>query len=183
MHFITHAKQIAMKTSELTQTEYFEYYKPYVALVGDLSLVAALENGLVETKRFFNDIIPSEKHLYQYSIGKWTPKEILLHLIDTERVFCYRAMFFARDQGSSLGGFDENIFGVNCNANGRTMVDLLIEYIAVRSASICLFQSFDKAALKQGGMANNQPLSARAAGFIICGHEIHHKNVIKERYL
>lgn len=182
MLFITHAKQIAMKTSELTQIEYFEYYKPYVALVGDLSLVAALENGLVETKRFFNEM-PSEKHLYQYSTGKWTPKEILLHLIDTERVFCYRAMFFARDQGSSLGGFDENIFGANCNANGRTMEGLLNEYIAVRSASICLFQSFDEVALKQGGMANNQPLSARAAGFIICGHEIHHKNVIEERYL
>ncbi|MFT5238869.1 MAG: hypothetical protein ACI9M9_002486, partial [Flavobacteriaceae bacterium] len=84
-----------MKRSELSQTEYFQYYKPYVNLVDDIPLIEALERGLLNTKEFFESIA-QEKQLYQYDQGKWTPKEILLHLIDTERVFCYRALYFAR---------------------------------------------------------------------------------------
>lgn len=171
-----------MKPSEITQSEYFAYYKPYIDLVGDIQLIQALEKGLMNTKEFFASI-PQEKELHQYEEGKWTPKEILLHIIDTERVFCYRAMYFARDEGSTLGGFDENVFGANCEANGRALEDLINEYIAVRTASIRLFESFSDAALKRGGKANNNVLSVRAAGFIICGHEIHHIKVIEERYL
>ena len=171
-----------MKPSELTQTEYFEYYKPYVDLVDDIPLIEALEKGLMNTKEFFESI-SQEKELYQYGQGKWTPKEILLHLIDTERVFCYRALYFARAEGSAIEGFDENIFGANCQANGRTLDDLLKEFFVVRMATICLFESFSEVVLKRGGMANNNMLSVRAAGFIICGHELHHKKVIEERYL
>ena len=171
-----------MKPSELTTTEYFEYYKQYIDLVGDTPLIKALERGLMTTKEFFESI-PETKQLYQYDDGKWTPKEILLHLIDTERVFCYRALYFARAEGSNVEGFNENIFGANCEANSRTLDDLLKEFFTVRTASICLFESFSEVVLKRGGMANNNVLSVRAAGFIICGHEIHHKKVIQERYL
>ena len=171
-----------MKPSELKQTEYFHYYKPYIDLVDDISLIEALAVGLMNTKKFF-ELIPKDKELYQYEKGKWTPKEILLHLIDTERVFSYRALYFARYEGSSVAGFDENIFGANCEANDRTLEDLLKEYVAVRKATIVLFESFSEVVLKRGGMANNNPLSVRAAGCIICGHEIHHAKVIEERYL
>jgi len=171
-----------MKRSELTQTEYFQYYKPYIDLVDDISLVEALDRGLMNTKKFF-EMIPPEKQMYSYDQGKWSPKEILLHIIDTERVFCYRALYFSRADGSNIEGFDENVFGENCEANGRTMDDLLTEFIAVRTATICLFHSFSNAILKRKGKANDNVLSVRAAGFIICGHEIHHKNVIRERYL
>ena len=124
-----------MKASGLTQTEYFQYYKQYVDLVGDVSLIQALESGLTNTRAFFQSI-PQEKQLHQYEHGKWTPKEILLHIIDTERVFCYRAMYFARAEGSNIGGFDENVFGANCEANCRSLDSLLKEFTAVRTATI-----------------------------------------------
>ena len=171
-----------MKPSELTQTEYFQYYKAYVDLVDDIPLMEALGRGLMNTKEFFESI-STEKQLHQYGQGKWTPKEILLHLIDTERVFCYRALYFARAEGSNIEGFDENTFGKNCEANSRTLDDLLKEYVVVRTSTISLFESFSEVVLKRGGMVNNNILSVRAAGFIICGHEIHHKKVIEERYL
>jgi hypothetical protein len=175
-------KLIKMKPSELKPTEYFAYYKPYIDLVDDIPLIEALERGLTRTKEFFASI-PNNKQLHQYAEGKWTPKEVLLHIIDTERVFSYRALYFARSEGSSVAGFDENIFGVNCEANGRSLDDLLKEYVAVRKATILLFESFSEIVLKRGGVANDNPLSVRAAGCIICGHEIHHTKVVEERYL
>jgi hypothetical protein len=171
-----------MKATEILPTEYFEYYKQYVDLVDDLPLVDALRKGHSETVEFF-ETLPESKHHFQYANGKWTPKEILLHVIDCERVFAYRALYFARDENGDLRGFDENTFGKNCNANTRTMDDLLEEYTAVRNASICLFKSFDDTVLKRGGKANNNQLSVRACGFIICGHEKHHRRIIEERYL
>ena len=154
-----------MKPSDLTTDEYFNYYKQYVDLVDDIPLIEALQIGRIDTAKFF-ETIPEVKLLFQYSEGKWTPKEILLHLIDV-----------------SLEGFDENEFGKNCNANDRSMDDLLKEYIAVRTATIYLFESFSDSVLTKGGMANNNSLSVRACGFIICGHEKHHRKIIEERYL
>jgi hypothetical protein len=171
-----------MKPSDLTATEYFKYYKQYVDLVDDVTLLEALQTGLINTSKFF-DTIPKVKLLFQYTEGKWTPKEILLHLIDAERVFSYRALYFARAANSSLEGFDENEFGANCNANDRTLDDLLKEYKAVRTTTIHLFESFNNSVLKKGGIANNNSLSVRACGFIICGHEKHHRKIIEERYL
>jgi hypothetical protein len=171
-----------MKPSDLIITEYFEYFKQYIDLVDDIALVDALENGLVNTSKFFESL-PESKLLYKYAEGKWTPKEILVHLIDTERVFCYRALYFARAEGSTLEGFDENIFGANCNANNRTIDNLLEEFSAVRVATICLFKSFSKDVLKRGGLASNKKLTVRAAGFIICGHELHHIKFIRDHYL
>lgn len=171
-----------MKPSDLTSTEYFKYYKQYVDLVDDVSLSEALQTGLINTTKFF-ETIPEGKLLFQYAEGKWTPKEILLHLIDAERAFSYRALYFARAANAHLEGFDENEFGKNCNANNRRIDDLLKEYIAVRTATIYLFASFSDLVLKKGGMANNNPLSVRACGFIICGHEKHHRKIIEERYL
>ena len=171
-----------MKPSDLTTDEYFNYYKQYVDLVDDIPLIEALQIGRIDTAKFF-ETIPEVKLLFQYSEGKWMPKEILLHLIDTERAFSYRALYFARSANGSLEGFDENEFGKNCNANDRSMDDLLKEYIAVRTATIYLFESFSDSVLTKGGMANNNSLSVRACGFIICGHEKHHRKIIEERYL
>ena len=171
-----------MKPSDLTTTEYFNYYKRYIDLVDDIPIIDALERGLIETSEFYITM-PEAKLLHQYAVGKWTPKKILLHLIDTERVFCYRALYFARAEGSAIEGFDENIFAANCHANSRSLNDLLKEFFAVRTATICLFKSFNDVELKRGGLANNNKLSARAAGFIICGHELHHIEFIKDHYL
>jgi len=171
-----------MKASEILNTEYFSYYKQYVDLVDDFPLLKAFRVGLTSTSKFFESL-PQEKLLYQYAEGKWTPKEILLHLIDTERVFYYRALYFARHAGSSLEGFDENVFAANGGANKRALDDLIKEYVSTRNYTIDLFTSLNNETLRNGGIANGNPLSVRSIAFIICGHEIHHRRIIEERYL
>jgi len=171
-----------MKPSEINTSEHQAYFKPYIDKVSEINLLDALQLGAKETLSFFESI-PLSKMDYRYSEGKWTIKDILLHIVDVERVFSYRALSFARAENSNLEGFDENVYAENAQANTRTMADLLEEYLAVRDASILLFSSFSEEALKRFGKANNAILSIGAAGFIICGHEIHHVQIIKERYL
>ena len=171
-----------MKISEIKSTEYHPYFKTYMNKAGDMHLLDALRIGAKETISYFESI-PEAKLSYRYSEGKWTVKDILLHLVDTERVFCYRALSFARSKNSNLVGFDENIYVDSAKANNRSITELLAEYNAVRNATILLFDSFSNDDLKGEGKASDAVLSVRAAGFIICGHENHHKQVIKERYL
>lgn len=171
-----------MKSSQLIPSEYNPYYGEYIDLVKDTSLMEALINGLKNIQSFFVSL-PKEKLDYRYAEGKWTPKDILQHITDTERVFAYRALYFTRSSDANLVGFDENIFAENAQALTKTLTDLLEEYIAVRTATICLFKNLNEKHLSCIGTANGSEMSVRAAGFIICGHEIHHCNIIKERYL
>lgn len=171
-----------MQSSHIVQSEFQSFYRVYIDLVEDTSLQEALNIGLEDIHSFFKNI-PKEKLDFQYAVGKWTPKDILQHISDTERVFAYRALYFARSLGANLEGFDENIFAENAQAGTKTLTEILNEYINVRSASISLFKSFNDDQLKNIGTANGNVMSVRAAGFIICGHAIHHCNIIKERYL
>ncbi|PKA84088.1 DinB family protein [Ulvibacter sp. MAR_2010_11] len=171
-----------MKVSDLSQTEFSAYFERYLAQVAGIDLLVALETGLASMQSFFK-AIPEDKLEFRYAEGKWTPKDILLHLIDCERVFCYRALQFARAENVSLSGFDENEFADNSNANTRSRENLLDEYAAVRKASLLLFRSFNDETLLRTGKSSNNVLSVRAAGFIIAGHEKHHCQIITERYL
>lgn len=173
---------MASKRSQVTPEECGSYFYTYVELTEDLELKDALEKGMVETRSFF-DRIPKDSWNYRYAEGKWTPLEILLHIIDTERIFAYRALRFARSENSDLPGFDQDEFADNSYASSRTMPDLINEYVAVRMANISLFGSFNDETLRRMGRASNNAMSVRAAGFIICGHENHHIKIIKERYL
>ncbi|WP_263649826.1 DinB family protein [Rasiella rasia] len=169
-------------TSPLTSNEYNEYYKRYIDLAISAPLLEGLATGMLETHEFFESI-PNEKLEFRYAEGKWTPKQILLHIIDTERVFAYRALQFSRASNVEIKGFDQDEFAANSNADNRSQDSLLKEYMAVRTSSILLFKSFNEATLKRMGEASNFPLSVRASGYIICGHEKHHIKIIKERYL
>lgn len=171
-----------MRPTQLNSSEHNSYYRQYIDLVEDIPLLSALKLSKSRTQSFFQNI-PKQKLEYRYAENKWTPKDILQHIIDTERVFGYRALYFSRDQSADLRGFDENQFAANTHANTRTIDDLLNEYLVVRNATLSLFNSFDDNQLKSIGMANNSKMSVRAAGFIICGHEMHHCNIINERYL
>ncbi len=171
-----------MTPTKIQTSEYNPYYKRYIDLVEILPLPEALAKGLESTQSFF-DSLPPEKWHYRYAEGKWTPKDILQHITDTERVFAYRALYFARSSNAKLKGFDENLFAENALANNRSVESLLEEYLAVRKATICLFKHFNLNQLKQIGMANGNNMSVAALGFVICGHEIHHCNIISERYL
>lgn len=171
-----------MKSTQMIPSEYNPYYRAYIDLVENTSLLDALINGLEGIQSFFADI-PKEKLDYRYAEGKWTPKDILQHITDTERVFAYRALYFARSNNANLAGFEENTFAKNAHAENKTLSELLEEYIAVRTATIYLFKNFNDIQLMSIGTANGSKMSVRAAGFIICGHEIHHCDIIKERYL
>jgi len=171
-----------MHPSNILPSEYNPYYKHYIELVENINLVDALEKGLNTTTAFFKNL-PNNKWNHQYAVGKWTPKDILQHIADTERVFTYRALYFARSNNVELKGFDENIFAENALACGKTVEALLQNYVAVRMATLNLFKNFDEIQLKRVGQANGSFMSVRAAGFVICGHEIHHCKIITERYL
>jgi len=171
-----------MYPSKILTSEFNTYFKTYLDQLNELPLIEALANGASETNGLFRSL-PEQLHEYRYEDNKWTPKEILLHIIDAERAFSYRALFIARTDNANLEGFDENIFAENSNANERSMSNLLKEYNSVRAATINLFESFSDETLARTGKANGNTFSVRVAGFLTCGHEIHHRKVIKARYL
>ncbi|HAT67606.1 MAG TPA: damage-inducible protein DinB [Flavobacteriaceae bacterium] len=168
--------------SEITSSEYAPFYEGYINKSKGIEIVNGLEMGLYKTEAFFESI-PIQKLEYRYAEGKWTPKEILLHLIDSERVFAYRALFISRATTVEIQGFDQDEFVKNSNANSRDIIGLLEEYITVRKSSISLFSSFSNETMTKMGKANDSNVSIRAIGRIILGHEIHHTTILKERYL
>jgi hypothetical protein len=166
----------------LSTNEYNSYYKSYIERASKKTIIEGLKDNLEKVVDFFK-AIPSEKHEYSYASGKWTIKDVLLHLIDTERVFAYRALRISRYDKTSLSGFEQDDYVLNGFANNRSLESLLDEYIAVRKSTIALYSSFNAGALLQLGEASGYPISVRALGYIITGHENHHCDIIKERYL
>ncbi|MDQ3049724.1 MAG: DinB family protein [Bacteroidota bacterium] len=126
--------------------------------------------------------IPDNKWNYSYSPGKWTVKEVLLHLTDCERIFAYRALRFARNDKTELSGFDEDEYAPNSNAAKRSDVSIIEEYKAVRAATLTLFEYCDKEMLSRTGYANGHEFSVQMVGAIIAGHELHHFQILKDRY-
>ncbi len=172
-----------MKISQLQPDEYGQFYANYLAQVSDeYNLVEELEISVHRLVKFVREI-PMDKFDYRYAEGKWTIKDILLHLIDAERIFAYRALRFARNDKTELPGFEENSYVDEANANKRSIQDLLTELLVVRQASLSLFKSFSEEQLLRKGIASNNPISVRALGFIIIGHQNHHQKVFEERYL
>lgn len=127
--------------------------------------------------------IYSEKQMFQYAEGKWTIKEIVQHLIDTERVFNYRALRISRKDSIDLAGFDEKYFVTNPNANERVYNDLVEEFSIIRKSTILLYQSFSENTLLEKGKVSGNIMSVRVLSFIASGHVLHHLNVINHRYL
>lgn len=168
--------------SDITAKEYKPYYELYLNRVSATTeLFEALEQK-EELIEFFNSI-PVEKHEFRYASEKWTPKQILQHLIDTERIFVNRALRFARADFTELPGYDENHYAEQCYSNLRSIKDLLEEFKAVRTSSICLYKSFSDGVFINIGQASGGPFSVRSIPFILCGHQKHHIRIIKERYL
>jgi uncharacterized damage-inducible protein DinB len=167
---------------DLSETEYAEFYANYIKLAGAKDLISGITSSFENTLSFLKSI-PEEKLEYSYQEGKWTIKDVIQHIIDTERIFAYRALRFARKDKTPLPAFDENSYALKANGVKRTREDLLNEYQAVREATLLLFKSMDKEMLMQIGIASNVNMSVRAIGFVTIGHEKHHCQVIKSRYL
>ena len=166
----------------ISHDEFNHYYLPYIQLAANQDIVLGLKENVISVVDFYQNI-PSEKLEHAYAEGKWTPKDILLHIIDTERVFVYRAMRIARQDKTEMVGFEQDDYVDAGKANNRTINSLIEEYKTVRNATIALFDSFSDEELKSIGKANGSTVSVRALGFIITGHENHHNNVIREHYL
>jgi uncharacterized damage-inducible protein DinB len=163
--------------------EYAPYAIQYIGLLPDDGLILRhLRDNLRATRELVLSL-PEEALLFRYAPGKWTIKEILVHLSDDERIYSYRALRFARRDATELPGFEQDDFVVHSRADERDVRDILRELAAVREATIALFKSFDEEALLRSGVANGTVMSVRAAVYHIAGHELHHVNIIKERYL
>ncbi len=172
-----------MKPSDLSTDEYASYYGTYIGQVSEeYSLTEELEISVHRFVKFVQNI-PMDKFDYRYAEGKWTIKDIIQHIIDAERIFAYRALRFARNDQSPLASFDENIYVDEANAVKRSIQDLLTELAIVRQASLSLFKSFSDEELIRKGIASNNPMSVRALGFVIIGHQNHHERIFQERYL
>jgi uncharacterized damage-inducible protein DinB len=158
------------------------YFATYINKVTDDDVTEAFRNqkGVVDT---FFDNIDEEKANASYAAGKWTLKELLQHLIDTERIFAYRSLCIARKEMNSLPGFDENEYAANSQANSRSWKSLVEEFKLVRRSTEMLFDSFNEEMINQPGFSNNNRVTVNALGFITVGHLVHHIGVIKERYL
>ena len=171
-----------MNVKELKSSEYFEFYSTYISKVDDKELIEGLIQNKKSVVAFLNSI-DSKLYDFKYAYDKWTIKELIQHTIDTERIFSARALRIARNDATSLPGFSQDEFNPNSGANNRTKEELICDYKASRINTISLFQSFSDEMLLRVGNASDHKLSARAAGFIIIGHENHHIQILKERYL
>ncbi|MBW8241526.1 DinB family protein [Muricauda oceani] len=171
-----------MVLSELPSSEYNPFYHTYIMALGNVDLLEELKNGKTELLSVLEEM-PEDRLHYAYAEGKWSLAEALVHMLDTERIFQYRALCIARNDKTPLPGFDQDDYVPFSNAVNRSKMDLIAEYKAVREATICLFDSFDDGALERIGIASGSKMSVRALGFIISGHQAHHVRVIRERYL
>ena len=168
----------------ILKNEYTPYFEQYLQLVSKEG--KSIIEYLIDSQKNFESLLrnlPIEKHNFSYAEGKWTMKELIQHIIDTERIFSYRALCFARNDTTSLPGFDQDIFVENDNANDRDYYDLLDEMAVLRKSSVQLYKSFSDEALLRIGVASENKMSVRALGYLFSGHQIHHLNIVKERYL
>jgi uncharacterized damage-inducible protein DinB len=171
-----------MNLNELTNQEYSSFNATYIKALEDVNLIEELESGLNQMVSFMSSI-PADKLEYRYAEDKWTIKDILLHLIDAERIFAYRALRIGRGDKTPLAGFEENDYVPNAMANCRSLESLLEEFQFVRNSTLSLFNSFSNEQLLYLGTASDNTISVRAIGFVISGHQKHHLKIIKERYL
>jgi uncharacterized damage-inducible protein DinB len=148
----------------------------------DGDLLRYLSENAASTARLIGNI-PETKLKYRYAEGKWTIKETVGHIIDDERIYVYRALRFARNDTTELPGFDQDLFAKYSNADSRPIEDLLKEFAVVRQATIAFFSSVEDDALLRFGIGDGKRVSVRALGYHIAGHELHHVNIIKDRYL
>lgn len=162
--------------------EYAAYAAGYVNQYKDGNILESLENNMKVIKDLYNSL-PAEKLEYRYAEGKWTLKEVLVHITDVERIFAYRALRIARRDGTPLPSFDENMYIDNAASQNRSLENILHEYEGIRRSTIAMYNGFSDNALDSIGTTSGNPTSVRALAYIIYGHEQHHLNIIKERYL
>jgi hypothetical protein len=158
------------------------FYKNYVKQIDEPDMLQALRISGHRMSELVHSI-PDNKADFVYAPDKWTVRELLCHIMDAERIFCYRALRFARNDKTPLSAFEENDYAPQANAAGRSLQKIAGEMSHLRASTIDLFESFTPEMLTRKGTANKNELSVVAIGFIISGHETHHRKILQERYL
>ena len=163
-------------------TEYAPYYGRYISLVPEGNILQILSGQLEETLSLLGGISESQAS-HRYAPDKWSIKEVVGHVVDSERIFAYRVLRFARNDKAPIEGFEQDDYVQNSNFDERTLADLVEEFEHVRRANLILFRSFNDEVLSRTGTASDAGVSVRALIYIIAGHERHHMEVLKARYL
>ena len=162
--------------------EFDSYYERYVSLVEDGDIVSTLNNQIAETLRLLGEI-NEEKAGFRYAPGKWSVKELLGHIIDTERIFAYRALRIARGDTTPIEGYEQDDYIENAEFDKCRLADLAEEFALVRKSNVLMFQSLSETAWHRRGVANDCEITVRALAYISAGHELYHLDILKERYL
>lgn len=162
--------------------EYASYFARYVDRVPEGDIIAILEDQMVATAGLLAGLTEAQGE-HRYAPDKWTLKEVVSHVADGERVFCYRALRFARGDSTPLPGFDQDAWVPEAGCARRTLVDIAEELRSVRAATLTFVRSLDDTMAVRGGVASGGPMTVRALAYIMAGHELHHLNVLRERYL
>lgn len=169
-----------MKRSDIKQLP--EFFDRYIMLVQDLDIVEALEQHAKDFEQPQTKSALIKLADKKYAPGKWTVKEVIRHIIDNERIQAYRALRFARNDKTSLPGYDETLYSQTAETKHRSMEEILEEFSVVRKSTILLYKSFTNTMQQRDGICFNRNISVLSLGFVIAGHQIHHFNVLKERY-
>ncbi len=162
--------------------EFAPFYASYIARVPEHDIVATLDRQVGETSAFLRSL-PESVGDHRYASGKWSIREVIGHMSDGERVFAYRALRFSRADETPVEGFDENSYVANAAFDRRSLDDLIGEFEHLRKASVHMFGNLDEAAMARRGVANGVEISVRALAFILAGHETHHIEILRSRYL
>ncbi|MFP7298835.1 DinB family protein [Neobacillus niacini] len=164
------------------ESEYPNYYQPYIQLVPNGEIVQLLRENLLAVVNFFHGLSEEEAN-HRYASGKWSVKEVLGHIIDTERIMTYRLLRVGRGDQTALAGFNETDYVEAAQIHNLSMEAILEDFKATRNAAITLIQNIPAEAWTNIGNANGMEITTRAIAYIIAGHEIHHRKIVEERYL
>jgi uncharacterized damage-inducible protein DinB len=174
----------AVKVSETkpAKSEFLPYYERYIALVPDGDVISTLTTQLAETQLLLR-VLPASVATYRYAPDKWSVNEVVGHMIDSERIFTGRALRFARNDATPIPGFEQDDYVRNATFDAYPLSELASELETVRQSTIFFFKHLDEEAWTRRGVANNAEVSVRALAYIIAGHELHHREILRTRYL
>jgi uncharacterized damage-inducible protein DinB len=173
---------LAVSITRPDPSEYDPYYERYISLVKANDVVAALQKQAQETRELLSKV-SADKAEFRYAPGKWSVKEVLGHINDTERIMSYRVLRIARGDQTPIEGFEQDDYIAAGKFGRRTIDDLLQEFATIRNATLQLVRHVDAEAAERRGTANQKQISARAIVYVIAGHELHHRRILLEKYL
>ncbi|MCL4548975.1 MAG: DinB family protein [Bacteroidetes bacterium] len=164
------------------QNEYAPYYHQYIKDVPQIDILEYLNQQLDEAVKLFSGV-SEEKASFRYATDKWSVKEVLGHIMDSERIFAYRALCISRGEKNSLPGFEQNDYVANANFDKLKLADIVEEFVALRKSNLKMFGNFSDEMWTRKGIANKNEVTVRAIAYVLAGHALHHLNVVRERYL